>query len=63
MDRNLSEQFWGYVYFGLTAEFCELYDSQAFDAQAETLPISEFEPTLRRVFASPKNSPYKAVFG
>jgi len=38
-----------------------LYDSPAFDAHAETLPISEFEPMLRRVFTKPVNSLYKAA--
>ena len=62
MDRNMREQFRNHVYFERTAEFCELYDSPAFDAHAETLPINEFEPLLRLVFASPINSLYKAAF-
>lgn len=62
MDRNLREQFRGHAYFDRTAEFCELYDSPAFDTKASTLPISEFEPMLRRVFANPINSLYKAAF-
>ena len=28
---------------------------------AETLPIGEFEPMLRRVFAQPRQSVYKAA--
>ena len=62
MNRNMREQFRNHVYFERTAEFCELYDSPAFDAHAETLPINEFEPLLRLVFASPINSLYKAAF-
>ncbi|MDD5462242.1 MAG: phosphohydrolase [Methylococcales bacterium] len=61
MDRNLREQFREHVHFERTAEFCELYDSPAFDAHAETLPISEFEPMLRQFFANPVNSLYKTV--
>jgi HD domain. len=61
MDRNMREQFRDHVHFERTAEFCELYDSPAFDAHAETLPISEFEPMLRRVFTKPVNSLYKAA--
>ena len=38
-----------------------LIDNPAFDAQGEILPISEFEPMLRRVFARPKQSVYKAA--
>jgi predicted HD phosphohydrolase len=62
MDRNMREQFRDHVHFERTAEFCELYDSPAFDAHAESLPIIEFEPLLRQVFASPINSLYKAAF-
>jgi predicted HD phosphohydrolase len=58
MDRNMREQFRDHVHFERTAEFCELYDSPAFDAHAETLPISKFEPLLRRVFAKPVTSLY-----
>jgi predicted HD phosphohydrolase len=59
MDRNMRDQFRGHVHFERTAEFCELYDSPAFDGHYETLPINEFEPMLRRVFAVPVNSLYK----
>ena len=61
LDRNLREQFRGHAHFERTAEFCDLYDNPAFDAKAETLPMSEFEPMVRRVFAQPKNSIYKAA--
>ena len=61
LDRNLRDQFKGNAHYERTAEFCELYDNPAFDAKAETLPISEFEPMLRRVFAQPRNSIYKAA--
>jgi predicted HD phosphohydrolase len=61
MDRDMREQFRGHQYFERTAEFCELYDSPAFDAKAETLPISEFEPMLRRLFAQPRNTIYKVA--
>ena len=60
LDRNLREQFRGNPHFARTEEFCALYDNPAFDPRAETLPITEFEPMLRRVFGSVKNSVYKA---
>jgi predicted HD phosphohydrolase len=60
LDRHLREQFKGHPHYERTAEFCELYDNPAFDAKAETLPITEFEPMLRRVLAQPRNSIYKA---
>jgi predicted HD phosphohydrolase len=59
MDRNMREQFRGNAHFERTAEFCELYDSPAFDTAYKTLPLSEFEPMMRRVFANPVNSLYK----
>jgi predicted HD phosphohydrolase len=61
LDRHLREQFRGHPHFERTAEFCDLYDNPAFDAKAETLPIAEFEPMVRRVFAQPKNSIYKSA--
>ncbi len=59
LDRNLREQFRGHEHFERTAEFCDLYDNPAFDPNGLTLPIEEFEPMVRRVFAKPKNSIYK----
>jgi len=61
LDRHLREQFRGHPSYERTAEFCELYDNPAFDPKAETLPMSEFEPLVRRVFGQPKNSIYQAA--
>ena len=61
LDRNLRDQFAGHAHYDRTAEFCELYDNPAFDPRGEALPMSEFEPIVRRVFAQPKNSIYKAA--
>jgi predicted HD phosphohydrolase len=61
LDRDLRENFRGHPCFERTAQFCELYDNPAFDPKAETLPISEFEPMLRRLMAQPKQSIYKAA--
>jgi predicted HD phosphohydrolase len=60
LDRNLRDQFRGHPHYERTAEFCALYDNPAFDPKGETWPIAEFEPMLRRVFAQPRNSIYKA---
>lgn len=59
LDRDLREQFREHPHFERTAEFCALYDNPAFDPKAETLPISEFEPMLRRLMAQPRQSVYK----
>ena len=61
LDRDMRENFRSHPNFERTAEFCELYDNPAFDPKAETLPIGEFEPMLRRLMAQPKQSIYKAA--
>ncbi len=61
MDRHIREQFRGHPYFERTAEFCELYDNPAFDPKKETLPLAEFEPMVRRVFARPRNTIYRGT--
>ena len=58
LDRDMREQFRGHPHFARTEEFCALYDNPAFDAKAETLPLAEFEPLLRRLMAQPRNSIY-----
>jgi len=61
LNRDMREAFRGHPLFERTEEFCRLYDGPAFDATAETLPLEFFEPMLRRVFAQPKHSIYKAA--
>jgi predicted HD phosphohydrolase len=61
MDRNMRDAFRAQPHYAQTEEFCAKYDGPAFDAKAETLPLEHFEPMLRRVFAQPKNSIYRAA--
>ncbi|RST52094.1 HD domain-containing protein [Variovorax sp. DXTD-1] len=61
LDRDMRDNFKSHPHYERTAEFCALYDNPAFDPKAETLPISEFEPMLRRLMAQPKQSIYKTV--
>ncbi len=61
MDRNMRDMFRAHPHYERTAEFIELYDNPAFDPKTETLPIGEFEPMVRRVFAQPRQSVYKAA--
>ena len=61
LDRDMRDNFRNHPHYERTAEFCALYDNPAFDPKAETLPISEFEPMLRRLMAQPKQSVYKTV--
>jgi predicted HD phosphohydrolase len=61
MDRNLRDQFREHPCYARTEEFCREYDSPAFDPRGETLPLSFFDPMVRRVLAQPKRSLYKAA--
>lgn len=61
LDRNLRDNFRNHPSYERAAEFCDLYDNPAFDPKAETLPIGEFEPMLRRVMREPRQSIYKAA--
>jgi len=58
MDRNLRDQFKGQPLYDRTLEFCEKYDAPAFDKNYDTLPLSFFEPMLRRLMAKPVNTIY-----
>ena len=58
MDRNLRDNFREHQYYARTMEFISKYDAPAFDAKGETLPLSFFEPMLKRVFAQPRKSLY-----
>jgi predicted HD phosphohydrolase len=58
MDRNMRDAFRDHPYFAATEEFCAKYDSPAFDAAGEVLPLAFFEPMLRRVLAQPRRSLY-----
>jgi predicted HD phosphohydrolase len=60
MDRNLRDQFRDHPSFTRTAEFCDRYDNPSFDPTRKALPLSEFEPMVRRVFSNPKNTIYSA---
>jgi hypothetical protein len=57
----MRDQFRGHPHYERTAEFVERYDNPAFDPQGETLPLETFEPMVRRLMASPKQSVYKAA--
>ena len=61
LDRNMRDAFKGQPHYAQTEEFVALYDDPAFDAAGETLPISSFEPMVRRVLAQPRKSIYKAA--
>ena len=58
LDRHMRDQFREHPAFIQTAEFCAKYDAPAFDPAYESLPLEFFEPMVRNVFATPKNSIY-----
>lgn len=60
MDRHLRDQFKDHPLYQRTAEFCALYDAPAFDPDYESEPLEFFEPMMRRLFARPRQSIYKA---
>ena len=59
MNRNMRDMFKGHACYERTAEFVALYDNPAFDPAIKAYPLSHFEPMVRRLMASPKNSVYK----
>jgi len=59
LDRDMRDPFKDHPHAQRTAEFIELYDNPAFDPKGEVLPVSTFEPMLRRLMAKPRNSIYK----
>ena len=61
MNRDMRDMFKDHPHYARTEEFVALYDNPAFDPKGEILPIAEFEPMLRRVFAQPRNTIYKAA--
>src|SRR6266404_3031819 len=51
LDRMEREKFRGHPMFQRTADFCEKWDQNSFDAGYGTMPLEAFEPMLRRLFA------------
>jgi hypothetical protein len=59
----MRDQYKDHPLYDYTLEFIEKYDAPAFDPEAETYPLSFFEPMLERVFARPRKSMYMAKDG
>ena len=60
LDRDMRDQFAGHEWYDRTAAFCHEYDQPAFDTSYQSMPLEEFEPAVRALFASPRRSIYKA---
>jgi predicted HD phosphohydrolase len=50
-DRNQRDKYQGHPHFQAYVDFCEKYDQNAFDPNFDTMPLSAFEPMVRRIFA------------
>jgi len=50
-DRNAREKFRDHPDFERTVDFCQKWDQESFDPSYDTLPLSVFEPMVRRIFA------------
>ncbi len=57
-DRNMRERYRGHPYYQKTIEICDRWDQRAFDPDYDTLPLSAFEPLVRRQFAAPRRRGY-----
>lgn len=56
-DRNGRDRFRNHPWFGLCESFCAKWDQSSFDPDFPTLPMSAFEPAVRRVFLRPAHDP------
>lgn len=54
MDPNARMKYEGHPAFALAEKFADEWDQKAFDPSYDTLPLSHFEPMVRRVFAQAK---------
>jgi predicted HD phosphohydrolase len=59
LDRDMREQFRGHPHFEACAQFCHLYDQSSFEPGYAAMPLSAFEPMLRRVVETPRQSIYR----
>jgi predicted HD phosphohydrolase len=49
-DRNLRDRFRDHPWYDACAAFCENWDQASFDPGYDTLPLTEFEPLVERIF-------------
>jgi predicted HD phosphohydrolase len=61
LNRHMRDAFKDHPHYARVEEFCDQYDGPAFDDKKEKLPLSFFEPMVKRVLGQPKSSIYKAA--
>ena len=59
LDRDIREDYRGHPHFEYCAQFCHLYDQNSFEQGYDTMPLEAFEPMVRRVMETPKQSLYR----
>ena len=60
LDRDMRDRYKDHEYYGDCEEFCRKYDQNSFDTEFTSMPLDDFEPLVRRVFAEPRKSIYLA---
>ncbi len=55
-DRNARDRHRDHPYYSATADFCANYDQVSFDPDYEWEPLEVFEPMVRRVLGTPRQS-------
>ncbi len=50
-NRYKRDKYKDHKYYNDCLEFCEKYDQASFDPNYKSLPLKEFEPLVRRIFA------------
>lgn len=56
-DRHMRERLRQHPWYEACAHFCEHYDQCSFDPEYPSLPLAEFEPLVREIFARPPHDP------
>ncbi|MGD9943794.1 MAG: HD domain-containing protein [Burkholderiaceae bacterium] len=57
-DKEMRQKFKDHPCYDMTVEFCAKYDAPAFDPDYKSIPLEEFVPMVRRVFARPRDYIY-----
>ena len=50
-DRNKRDKYKSHKYYQACVDFCEKYDQASFDPNYKSLPLSKFEPMVKRIFS------------
>ena len=51
-NKNQREKYKGHKYYQDTVDFCENWDQKSFDPNYKSLPLKEFEPLIKKIFAA-----------